>query len=272
MLESYFFIPANKQKYLDKIDSLQSDYIVIDLEDAVAEHSKKQAFDLALTVDPKNNIFVRVPFFENCYSKEQIIKLVNHFEGRIVIPKLREKEQLIQLRNLVGENLIMILLVENPLCFINFPEILTAFSKQIKSIGFGSHDFCSLTGIKHTAENLAQYKRELILYSKAFGVDYVDGVDLNLHDFTQFKKECLFAFEIGASGKFLIHPAQIDEFEKIQYFSDDELEEMMIVYDHVKDFPVDSIEVYIINGKIYEKPHIIRIKFIMNKINKSNFN
>lgn len=268
MLDSYFFIPADKQKYLDKIESLNSDYIIIDLEDAVALKSKNEAFDLTLTVIPKKNHFVRIPFFDNCYSEKQLNKLIHHFEGRIIVPKLTDKEQLIQIKNLAPNvNLAMILLVENPRCYINLRDILNAFSEQTKAIGFGSHDFCSITGIKHTSENLENYKRELILYTKAFNVDYIDGVDLNLTDINHFREQCVFAFEIGSNGKFLIHPSQLDELSKVRYFSKQDVEQFKTVYEKVKDIPDDSVNIYNINGIVYEKPHIVRIKYIMQKLN-----
>ena len=269
MLDSYFFIPGDKQKYLDKIDTIKSDYIVVDLEDAVALQNKKEAFDLVLSITPQNHHFVRVPFFENCYSKKQKIKLIQHFEGRVVIPKLREKAEIVELKSLVPNiDLNMILLVENPYCFINLTEILSCFPLQIHAVGFGTHDFCSLTGIKHISEHLDNYKRQLLLCTKAFNVDYIDGVNLDLNDFSQFRKECIFAFEMGFSGKFLIHPKQIEEFTNIKYLSEAELDELNTVYEKVKNISEDAIEVYTINGKIYEKPHIIRIKFLMNKIIK----
>lgn len=271
MLDSYFFVPGDKQKYLNKIDSLETDYVVIDLEDAVALHNKSKAFDLVMSTMPAENCFVRIPFFENCYSKKQLIKLILHFNGRIVVPKLRENKELIQLQNLVPQLCLnIIILVENPYCFINLPEILKSSNSQIKSIGFGSHDFCSITGIKHTLDNLAHYKRQLILFAKAYNIDFIDGVDLNLSDFTQFREECIFAFEIGSSGKFLIHPLQIEELKKVKYLTEPEIEELKLVYEKVKHIPEDSIEVYNINGKVFEKPHIIRIKHLMDKIHKSS--
>jgi citrate lyase beta subunit len=271
MLDTYFFVPGDKQKFLNKIDTLISDFIVIDLEDSVAFQNKNEAAHLVLSIIPKKNYFVRIPFFENIYSEVQLIKLIKHFEGRIAIPKLKEKTEILQIKSLVPEiDLKMIVLVENPYCFISLPEILKYFSTQIHGVGFGSHDFCSITGIKHTCENLDSYKRQLILYTKAFNVDYIDGVDLDLSDFSQFRKECIFAFETGSSGKFLIHPKQIDELRSVKYMTDTEKEELKVVYEQVKNIPKDSIEVYTINGKVYEKPHILRIKSLMNKI--INFN
>lgn len=270
MLNSYFFIPGDKQKFLAKIDIIESDYIVIDLEDAVALENKNEAFDLVMSLIPNESHFVRIPFFDKCYSEEQLVKLLQHFEGRIVVPKLRELSELKQIMELVPQpDLRMIILVENPICFINLPDILNRYSSYIQGVGFGSHDFCSITGIKHTFENLSHYKRQLVLYTKAFNVDYIDGVDLDLKDFTQFKNECVFAFEIGSSGKFLIHPSQIEALKSVKFITDAEMEQLKAVYEKIKNIPEDSIEVYTINDKVYEKPHILRIKYLMEKVQRN---
>ncbi|RZL47524.1 MAG: hypothetical protein EOP00_11705 [Pedobacter sp.] len=269
MLDTYFFIPGDKEKFINKIDSLDADYIVIDLEDAVSLQNKEGAFELTMSVVPQKNHFVRIPFFDKCYSEELLIKLLQHFEGRIVVPKLREQSELKQISELLPQlDLRMIILVENPICFINLPDILKVYSSHIQGVGFGSHDFCSITGIKHTLENLSHYKRQLVLYTKAFNVDYIDGVDLDLKDFTQFKNECVFAFEIGSNGKFLIHPSQIEVLKNVKFITDAEMEQLKAVYEKVKNIPEDSIEVYTINEKVYEKPHIIRIKYLMEKLQK----
>jgi citrate lyase beta subunit len=270
MIDTYFFIPGDKPNFLSKMSEINADFFIVDLEDAVSVQNKKEAFDLALLLIPEEHHFVRIPFFENCYSERQLIKMIKHFGGRIVIPKLTQIMELTQIMSFAPDvSLEIILLVENPICFINLLEVLKSFSSQIHAIGFGSHDFCSITGIKHTLEHLEHYKKQLILYAKAFNVDYIDGVDLDLSDFSQFKKECVFAFEIGANGKFLIHPKQIEELKNVSYLSDVDLERLKVVYNKIKDIPEDSIEVYTIDGKVYEKPHIMRIKYLMKKLQNS---
>lgn len=271
MLDTYFFIPGDKQKYLDKLDVLNTDYIVVDLEDAVSQKAKEAAFDLVMSITTKENYFIRIPFFEQIYSTEQIKKLIGHFDGRIAIPKLVNRSQILQIKEQVPAiDLKLIILVENPRCLINLNDILQDYATQIHGIGFGSHDFCSITGIKHKSEHLVNYIRQIILFAKAYNVNYIDGVDLNLNDFTQLKKECLFAFEMGASGKFLIHPSQIKVLREVQYMSEAELEEIKNVHEKIKDIPEDAIEVYTVNGKIYEKPHIKRIKFLIQKLQRYN--
>ena len=273
MIDSYFFIPGDKSNYLSKIDKVSADYIVIDLEDAVSINNKQLGFDLVLALKIKQNMFLRIPFFDNCFVNEQLKDLIHKFEGQIVLPKINSIEDVNKVISLSeGIPLKMIILIENPQSFIATEEILKTFSPQIHAIGFGSHDFCTIMGIKHTLEHLEHYKRQLILYAKAFNVAFLDGVDLNLKNFDQFKKECVFAFEAGADGKFMIHPLQLDELHKVDFMSEEEINQIKFVYEKIKDIPINDIEVYTIEGKVYEKPHIIRIKSLMEKIEKKYSN
>ena len=73
MLDTYFFVPA-KRKFLDNIDAVHADFIIIDLEDSISNDMKIHAYELAMKITPKENFFVRVPFFENCFSIEQLKK------------------------------------------------------------------------------------------------------------------------------------------------------------------------------------------------------
>jgi citrate lyase beta subunit len=271
MLDSYFFIPGDKPIYLSKIDKIDADFIVIDLEDAVSTNKKKLAIDLVLGLVIKDNMFVRIPFFDKVYTRDQLKKLIFQFEGRIVLPKInsiKEIEEVVSLSQ--GLSLKMIVLIENAGCFIAITDILKLYYSQIHAIGFGSHDFCTSTGIKHTLANLAHYKKHLILYAKAYNVSYIDSVDLNLKNYDQFKEECIFAFEAGADGKFLIHPNQLKELYEVVYLKNDELNQLNLAYEKIKDISIQDIEVLTIDGNVYEKPHFYRVKHLINKIQISN--
>lgn len=271
MIDSYFFIPGDKPKYLSKTDNIKADYLVFDLEDAVSINNKQLAIELILALTFSKNMFLRIPLFDNCYTTEQIKDLIVKFEGQIVLPKINSIEDVNKVISLAdGIPLKMIVLIENPKSFLATEKILQKFSNQIYAIGFGSHDFCSITGIKHTLEHLAHYKRQLILYAKAYNVAFLDGVDLDLKNFEHFKKECVFAFEAGAEGKFIIHPLQLEAMCQVDFMSEEEINKLKFVYEKVKNIPMNDIEVYTIEGKVYEKPHITRIKYLMKKIYNNN--
>jgi citrate lyase beta subunit len=268
MLDSYFFIPGDKEKFLDKINVLSSDYFVIDLEDAVSKNNKQIAFNYVTQLISKKNTFIRIPFLDDCYSDEQLKTLIHHFEGRIVIPKLKTKadfEKIVALNS--GETIFkIIILVENPTCFIYLKDILAEFTEHIHGVGFGSHDFCTLMGMKHELSNLIHYKKELLLLTKAFDKAYIDTVDLNLKDFKVFREECLFAFENGAEGKFIIHPLQLNEMRTVNYLTDEEINKIKRMHHHIKDLNLNDIDVLKIEDEIIERPHILRINKLYNKL------
>jgi len=268
MLDSYFFIPGDKDKFLSKIHEVNADYIVIDLEDAVSSNNKIDALHKVLAVSTKSNYFVRIPF-DNSYSTSQITDLIQHFSGNIVIPKIENTSTLEYISECANQiKLNVIILIETPLGYINLLDILKKYATSIVGLGFGTHDFCSLMGIKHTYENIIQYKRDIIVKTKAFNIKFIDGVDLDLQDFNNFKNESKLAYNIGAEGKFLIHPKQLTVLHEIKFLNDDELAEVYDVYEQIKNIDQNDINVYVIDGKVYEKPHINRIKNLMNRIIK----
>lgn len=270
MIESYFFIPASKVKFLNKINTYKSDFFIVDMEDAVSLNDKKVAFDNVMAFDFLENTFVRIPFFDKCYSKEELMLVIQKFKGKVVVPKIStiaDFEVIIDL--LSGLNSFeMIVLVETPLCFINLGEILKKYHTQIYGIGFGSHDFCVLMDMKHDLEKLIHYKKELILMSKAYNIRYIDSVDTDLRNFTTFREECKVAYENGANGKFLIHPQQLQELESTEFLTQLEIEKNKFLYNKFKDLDVVSIEAINVDGEMYELPHIERVKRLYKKINR----
>lgn len=198
MIDSYFFLPGDKPNYLSKIGQLNANYIVIDLEDSVSLNNKQRGIELILASTITQNMFIRIPFYDNCYTKQQKKDLTQKFNGQIVLPKINSIEDVRKVISVSdGIPLNMIILIEKSKSFIANEEIPKTFSNQIHALCFGCHNFCSITGIKHTFEQLIHYKKQLILYAKAYNITFLDGVDLDLKNFNQFKKECVFAFEAG---------------------------------------------------------------------------
>lgn len=270
MLDSYFFIPGDKINFLKKIEDLQSDFYVLDLEDSVSKKNKQLAFNNLFQLKVNDTTYVRIPFLDGSYTLNQRNELINHFEGRVVVPKIRNERDFTEIieQHDIKFSLKSIVLVETPNCFIHLKDILSTHYKNIEGIGFGSHDFCSVMGTKHELKNLIHYKKDLILLAKAFGKSYIDSVDLNLKDFSDFHNECLFAFENGATGKFLIHPLQLKEIKKVEYLSEKEKQKIIRVYHQIKSLNFDEIDIIQIEGEIYEMPHVLKIMNLYNRLIK----
>lgn len=267
MLNSYFFIPADKEKFLLKKNEINADIFIIDFEDSVSKNKKNLAFENGIRTSFTDNTFFRIPFLESCYSKEQLLLLTEKCKGRIVLPKIETEKDLVSILNIIGsvKGLEIILLIETPKIFIELKEILNKYGQNIIAIGFGSHDFCSITGIKHDMKYLKHFKLDLSLIAKAFSVLFIDGVDLNIRNLKQFKKECLFAYEIGCDGKFMIHPNQLKVANEIDFLPLDEIKKLKEIHKKIALIDLNDRDVIEIDGVVYEKPHIDKINKLINK-------
>ena len=266
MLDSYFLIPGDKPRFLKKIDELKSDFFIIDLEESVSSNNKLKAFEALKELNISQNTFVRLPFKDNFYSKDQLIFIIDKFKGRIVLPKVSEPNDVKSLTSLHSIPLTLILLVENPTCFVNLSEIIRENIHHTHAIGFGSHDFCSIMGIKHDLQHLSFYRNQLILSSKAFDIDYIDGVDMNIRDLAEFEKECVFAFDSGADGKFIIHPDQLEKMYNIDYLSAEDIIKMNEIHSQATGINKSDLDIIEFEGIVYEKPHLERIDRLLTKL------
>ena len=268
MLESYFFVPADKEKFLKKFRDYDADYFVIDLEESVSDNNKIVAFNNIIKMEVDKNTFVRIPVNDNIYTENQINELVEKFNGNIVLPKIANLADIYAFINMLKTDVLLhlIILVENPQCFINLNDILNKYTKHIYAIGFGSQDFCSVMGIKHNLINLDFYKKQLNLYTKAYQIKYIDGVDLNIKDLTVFKDECQYLDDNGCEGKFIIHPRQLDEMSNVKQISELEIKKYLKVIKKVEQIGVENFSVIEVDGEIYEKPHIAKIQKMLNSL------
>jgi citrate lyase beta subunit len=268
MLESYFFVPGDKKKFIEKSKELDASYIVFDLEDAVSIANKKASMLnlLDIEINSKSH-FVRIPVFEDIYTSEEIILLTKHFNGNVVLPKVNSEDDILSFLNIVGNTTFinLILLIETPLGYINTKKILEKYAVIIHGIGFGSHDFSSFMRMKHTSVNLDFYRMNLVVLARAFEVKYIDSVNIDVFNIDQFEQEAIQAYNQGADGKFIIHPEQLNRFNGISYIGEDELHLYEKVYSIIKSIDDQNIDILQVEGRIYEKPHLATIKRYFEK-------
>lgn len=272
MLKSYFFIPANKSKFISKVNELHCDYFVFDLEDAILNTEVESSLDNLSKVIIQDNYFVRFGFFDEFAELNEVLfsQLLSFGFRKFVIPKFYSNKQLVSVRNFLLEKkmelneLEFILLIESPLGLLNVAESLQSKTLRVSAIGLGSHDYASEMRMKHTNYNL-YYARQIILNTaKAYKIDVLDTVCVNISNDSEFIHETKQSFDMGFDGKFLIHPKQMELLEEIEFYSLEEIHEAEKVYDKILEIKNQKNSILKIDGKIYEKPHINRIISIIN--------
>ncbi len=272
MLKSYFFIPANSSKFISKIDSLASDYFILDMEDAISDNETELAFHNLETITIQENYYVRPRVFssKNGQLDLSIMEklLINGFSN-FVIPKISEGSELAAIKDCIVSSsktdindIRVILLVENPKCLLNINNIIESNILNIVGLTLGSHDYTNVMGMKHTHENL-NFSRHLILNTaKANNIEAIDIASMNIYDL-EFGEECKSAFQMGYESKFILHPTQLKILKSAEYYSPNEVEEAKLVYSKILNMGSKDFSLVKINGKVFEKAHINRINNII---------
>ncbi|MGY0691497.1 HpcH/HpaI aldolase/citrate lyase family protein [Virgibacillus sp. FSP13] len=224
---SLLFVPADKEKMLLKINQLQADVILIDLEDAVAIGDKAIGRDLIRRhIDQwRKPVFIRVNSIETDEFQEDmdLLKRVSNAESLkgVMLPKASSENDIKTLSRYLktaerqsdkAADLYIIPLIESALGVKRAYEIATA-DQRITRLAFGGVDFTNDIGAEVTIEEkeLLYARSEIILSSRCAHIGQpIDTVYTDFKNIDGFSNNCAFAKSLGFGGKLLIHPAQIE--------------------------------------------------------------
>lgn len=228
-------VPGSNVKMMAKAATFGVDHVFLDLEDAVAPGEKVNA--RLKIVDALNSLdwgrslrCVRINDLETHYAYDDIITVV---EGAgtnldtIMVPKVKSatdvkfvERLLSQIEGKLGlrRKIGIEVLIEEAEALMRVEEIAAA-SDRLEALIFGMGDYSASQGVDARAVSgdtgypgdIWHYARcKIIGAARSFGLDAIDGPFVNFRDSEYFRKECTRAFQLGAAGKWAIHPSQID--------------------------------------------------------------
>lgn len=255
-IHSILFVPA-KRTLLKKIDTICADAFIIDLEDSVKEAGKDNArseVSRFLREGTKANILLRI----NPAELETEWSLFDQFEAIkcIVIPKVETPEDILKTRNAFPDKSLMAL-IETPKGMVNLQSILS--TNTVSAIGFGAEDYCAITKTCKTKEYLIPLQSRLVMYGNAYEVPVYDMVNSEFNDKIKYLNYVRIAKDLGFQGKMAIHPNQIDVINN--EFSVTNQEELKKI---IQEYERSSEGFMIMDGNIYEKPHIEQLKSLLD--------
>ncbi|GKX35660.1 MAG: citrate lyase subunit beta [Rhizobiaceae bacterium MnEN-MB40S] len=227
-------VPGSSEKMMTKAASLDVDHVFLDLEDAVAPNAKvgarDQIVDALNTLDFGSSVrCVRINDLDTHYAYEDIITVVegagdnvdtilapkvrNACDVRFVDRLLSQIERKLGLKRRIGIEV----LIEEAEAMMRVEEIAGA-SDRLEALIFGMGDYSASQGIDTRSisgdsgypGDIWHYARfKMIVAARTFGLDAVDGPFVNFRDGDWFRTECVRAKQLGAVGKWAIHPSQV---------------------------------------------------------------
>ena len=227
-------VPGSSDKMMAKASTLGVDHVFLDLEDAVAPAAKvparAQIVEALNTLDWGKSVrCVRINDLDTHYAYEDIITVVEGAGANldtILVPKVKSACDVLFVDRLLSQierklgltrRIGIEVLIEEAEAIMRVEEIAGA-SDRLEALIFGMGDYSASQGIDPGAVSgdtgypgdIWHYPRyKMIVAARSFGLDAVDGPFVNFRDGNYFRTECRRAKQLGAVGKWAIHPSQV---------------------------------------------------------------
>jgi len=258
---SVLYIPASNARALTKAQTLATDAIIFDLEDAVAVSEKNNARDLLISALAENYgeryKIVRINGLDTQWGKDDIA--ATKAADAVLLPKVNSAADIDQLALLIADTPIWAMM-ETPLGILNAAQI--AGHPQLAGMVMGTNDLAKDLNCRFRADRmpLQSSLQMCLLAAKAHGVVAIDGVYNAFKDSEGLAIECNQGRDLGFDGKTLIHPAQLGQANAAFSPTQDEIElaqRQIAAFDEAQ---LNGQAVAVIDGKIVENLHIVTAK------------
>ena len=211
-IQAPLFVPASRPTLFPKAVLSRPDAVILDLEDAVAEHHKEVAranIGCDFTSLP---VIVRINGRGTKWHEADIAAVSNLRGVAVMLPKSEYPEEVAGVVSKLNGNP-LIALIETARGVAQARAI--AAQKGVVRLAFGSIDFCADMGCGNLREVLLPARSELVLASRLAGIMApIDGVTMQLNDRALAYDDAAHARNLGMTGKLCIHPSQIAEVKR----------------------------------------------------------
>ncbi|MCH2307899.1 MAG: CoA ester lyase [SAR202 cluster bacterium] len=281
ILRSPMFIPGNRSEMLKKALSLNPDAFIPDLEDSVNIEDKSTARKtvhdfLPLMHSAKIPVIPRINSIESGLFLDDLKAVIGPYISAISIGKINSSDDIkfieSEMANLETENQItpghtkLIPWIETSKAVLQAFEICSS-STRIISVAFGAEDFTEDMGIqRQDDESEVEFARNFTcIAAKAANITSLDSPYFKFKDTAGLSKNCSLAAKIGFTGKFAIHPSQIDQINQTFSPSQQLINEAKNVLAAAKNASKNSHGTTSINGKLIDAPVIKRAKNLLQR-------
>ncbi|SEC81213.1 CoA ester lyase [Rhodobacter sp. 24-YEA-8] len=271
---SVLYIPASRERALEKARDLACDAIIFDLEDAVAPEEKPAARDLLARVLAEADYgtrlkLVRINGFDTEWGREDAAAMARAIAAgakidALLVPKVSTPADLDAVAA-VAPGVSLWAMMETCAGMLNAAAI--AAHPQLRGMVMGTNDLAKELGSRFRPDRLPMQAGLglCLLAARAYGLAIVDGVYNAFRDDEGLRAECEQGRDMGFDGKTLIHPAQLDIANAAFAPSEAELDlarRQIAAFDEVM---AAGGGVAVVDGRIVENLHIVTARTLLEK-------
>lgn len=258
---SVLYIPASKERALDKARSLDVDAIIFDLEDAVTPDAKVEARDTLKAALQEGGYgarakIIRLNGLDSAWGREDAEAMKDAAADAFLLPKVGSAADVEALAAIIGKDKDIWAMIETPMGVMKAEEI--AAHPQMKGFVAGTNDLAKELNCRFRADRLPMNTSlsMMLLAAKAHGIVAIDGVYNQFKDDEGLAAECAQGRDMGFEGKTLIHPAQVAVCNEAFSPSAEEIDLAERQIAAFEETEASGQGVAVVDGKIVENLHV----------------
>lgn len=276
---SMLFVPGSNEKMATKSLGIDADSLIIDLEDSVAPHVKKEAREFVKefieeTDFGEKEVAVRINSPKTEYGNDDLNEMIQAQPYTLVIPKVEKGEELKELDMLMTQiekqqnfpigGVELMALIETPLGIINVDEIAMS-TPRLTGLLFGAGDFTRETHGQITKERWELYYPliKIVIAARAANIDAVDSPYFDVKDPEGCEVNARQGKVLGYDGKSAIHPSQVEVINKVFTPTPEEIERAKKVIELYQNAEAEGKGATQLNGQLIEHVHVTISKRIL---------
>jgi citrate lyase subunit beta / citryl-CoA lyase len=229
LARSFLYVPANREKFLEKAIGLPSDAFIFDLEDSVPPAEKANARAGVREYAPKiagGRVWVRVNGLETGLADADldavvgVAGLAGFFLPKVETPdEVRRWDAMIGAlegeRGMAAGALKLVISIESALGVLNAYAMATSAARVVSLTFGGAQDGDLNTDLgcawSIDGPEMLHARSHALLAARAARFDTpLDGVFADVRDAEGFERDTALSRRLGYRGRKLIHPAQIE--------------------------------------------------------------
>ena len=231
LLRSLIFVPGNRANMLERALTFDADIIMVDLEDSVPPAEKVNAREVAGEWVPKlreagRRVMVRLNALDTGLTRDELAAVISPHLYGVSVGKTESAWDLQEIERIIGSletragltagELKVMPWIESARALVNVNAMASASPRTI-AIAFGAEDFTNDMGIQRTddGEEVYHARATVAVAARAAGVASLDGPYVAFRNPEGLRKDAGVARQMGYTGKFASHPAQIDTINEL---------------------------------------------------------
>ncbi len=286
---SLHFVPGGNDRMFEKALSLPADSLILDLEDSVTPENKEAARSHVCNWVKRTNFgtqecLVRINPQDTPWGKDDLLAILEVLPDGLVLPKVTTREDVdavdkaiarIEQETKIEPGSISLVLIgaEVPEAVFHLPAI--AKNSRVDGITWGAEDLSGALGARAKRDEQGNYlevfnyvRSTCLLAAVAAGVQPIDAVYVDIKNSTGLKLESKTAADMGYTGKFTIHPNQIEIVNKAFTPSEKEISGAAELIAAFEEQQASGKMAFSFNGQMVDVAHLKQAQKILDKAAK----